>query len=373
MNSKASGGDLVLESAVSVLRRLPVPKPSPDLLSRILASRAKGARVVLPGSELSRTRRALRYAVAAAAFVGVAWFGFKMLSPRPERRGGPLLPSVLDGTPFMPAAVFSQEVRRTVRAARYRLISELEPDRVRAGRWIYEQRRIGDGVFVASESKRTVRLARFTYQGKPAWLVTGYTRDTMVLLDTPGARDTIVVDASSMRPVRNVRPMWRTRLIQQFSPDSMVEEFHVMWRGPERTMRHEAALPDGGRGPLLLAWSAYSLEAVAQALPLARHWEGSVYSVGGLFASEVVPAFTALDLRVTGTERITVPAGTFDCWKLQVREGDEESTVWVSQQQRWLVMRSRTFEDSGKLRTEWRVESRLVAVDATGGGAAPGP
>ena len=71
-------------------------------------------------------------------------------------------------------------------------------------------------------------------------------------------------------------------------------------------------------------------------------------------------------VRVTGTERVTVPAGTFDCWRLEAREADDKAVLWVSQDQGWLVMRRHTSSDgSGRFRTEWVNETRLVAVDTT--------
>ena len=360
MITKASETDIRLESALSAFRRLPVPEPSTDLLRRILVSRAGGTRVVLPVAGESGTRTRLRYAAMAAALVAASWLGFRALTSRPEHPHGPSLPPVVDGTPFLPSTVFSQEVRTAPRSPRYPLISRLEPMGVRAGRWTYDQRSIGDGVFVSQGANRAVRMTALTYQGKPAWLV------------TQGAGDSVVVDRSSLRPLRVVRPMWHARLVQQFSRDSLVEDFHATPPNEARNIHTEAALPGTGRDPLLISWSAYSLEAIVQALPLERNWRGSLYSVGWIFTRDRVPPFTPLDLRVTGTERIRVPAGTFDCWKLQVREGDQESIVWVSKQQRWVVMRAHTaFDDSGKWGTEWRAESRLVAADTADSHAVP--
>src|SRR5258706_10033382 len=53
------------------LRKIPAPEPSPDLLERILASRAAGVRVVLPEgrSTVSRRTTLLLLTAAAAALV----------------------------------------------------------------------------------------------------------------------------------------------------------------------------------------------------------------------------------------------------------------------------------------------------------------
>ena len=47
-----------------------------------------------------------------------------------------------------------------------------------------------------------------------------------------------------------------------------------------------------------------------------------------------------LDLRVVGSGVIDVPAGRFDCWKVEVREGKEAENplaLWVSKDRGWLV------------------------------------
>lgn len=338
------------------LRTLPAPEPPERLLSRILASRAAGERVVLPVNASASPRRILRYTAAAAAMVGVWWVGSKALESRAERRGE-IPPSwVLGGAPFVPAAVFGQERAQPVRLPRYPLIAQIRPRRVHAGSWTYEGRTIADGVFTTSHgTPRTIIIAAGSLEGRPVWVVT-----TSMLLDT------VFVNRVTLRPLRHVSPMRHSHLLQQYSQDSVAEVLHL---GPppkerERTLRGAAILPDSGTGPMLVSWSPYSLEVLTQGLPLDRGWRGSVYSANWVTATPRIPAFTTLDLRVTGTERVTVPAGTFDCWRLEVREGEDKSVLWVSEDNGWLVMRRHTSSDgSGKWRTEWLNETQLVAVD----------
>lgn len=47
-----------------------------------------------------------------------------------------------------------------------------------------------------------------------------------------------------------------------------------------------------------------------------------------------------LDLRVVGRDRVTVPAGTFDCWRLEIEIhlwGTERGRIWVSRDKGWVI------------------------------------
>jgi hypothetical protein len=340
------------------LRNIPAPQPSKDLLERILASRAAGVRVVLPvAARTVPSRRAVRYAATAAILAGVAWLGWGVVTTRSGVESE--LPPVWvgGGMLFIPSTAFGQERFPLTRSLRYPLIAQIQATRVRPGRWTYQGTTIGDGVFTTPQGEpRTIVIAAGNVEGQPVWVASS----SMEMLDT------VLVDRATLRPLRHVRPMRHARLVQQFSHDSIDE---LLYLGPrpnalERTLRGAAAFPDLGVGPMLVSWSPHSLEVLVQALPLTRAWRGSVYSANWVTMATRVPTFTALDLRVTGTGRVTVPAGTFDCWTLEEREGDYKSVLWVSKDQGWLVMTRHTSSDgSGKWRTEWVNETHLVAVD----------
>lgn len=337
------------------LRALPSPEPLAELLPRILASRAAGVQVVLPPGEATSTPlRHLRYAAAVVAVAGVGWLTFATLTGRAERSGG--RPAWrLDGTPFGPSSAFGQERAVHDMRPRYSLVTTLEPQNVQEGRWTYELRWITDGVFTSSRGQRMVVLTPGSYGEKPMWLITA-SADT---------GDTVFVDRDLLRPVRHVQYGRRFSLIQEFSRDSVVERLRVA-PPRERSFQGSAVLPGLALSPLLVSWSP-SLEALVQALPLEPGWRGSVYGVNWVSMTHRLPAFVPLDLRVTGTEQITVPAGTFDCWKLEVREGTENSFIWVSKDRRWLVMKQHAWSgDSG----DWLSEARLVSADTS---VAPAP
>lgn len=346
------------------LRKIPAPEPSQDLLERILASRAAGRRVVLrvPARSVG-SRRTVRYTAAAAILAGVAWLGWTVLTTRPGVESE--LPPVwaIGGMPFIPSTAFGQERVPPTRSPRYPLIAQIQPTRVRAGRWTYEGTTTADGVFTTSQGPpRTIVIAAGNFEGLPIWVASGSPDAS----GSPEMLDTVLVDRVTLRPLRYVRPMRHARLVQHFSHDSIDELLYVepSPKARERTLRGAALLPDVGVGPMLVSWSPHSLELLVQALPLNRDWRGSVYSANWVTMATRFPTFTALDLRVTGSERVTVPAGTFDCWRLEAREGDDKAMLWVSRDHGWLVMRRHTSSDgSGKWRTEWVNETRLVAVD----------
>ncbi len=340
------------------LRKIPVPEPPQDLLERILASRAAGVRVVLPvPTRRVASTRTVRFAATAAILAGVAWLGWEVVTTRAGVESE--LPPVWvgGGMPFIPSAAFGQERFPLTRRLRYPVIAQIQATRVRPGRWTYQGTTIGDGVFTTPQGQpRTIVIAAGDVEGQPVWVASS----SVEMLDT------VLVDRATLRPLRHVRPMRHARLVQQFSRDSVDE---LLYLGPppkerERTLRGAAVLPDHGVGPMLVSWSPYSLEVLVQALPLSRPWRGSVYSTNWVSMAARFPTFTALDLRVAGSEHITVAAGTFDCWRVEVREGDDKSVLWVSKDQGWLVMTRHTFSDgSGRWRTEWMSETRLVAVD----------
>ena len=349
------------------LRKLAVPEPPDELLARILASRAAGVRVVLPVPTRSvASTRTVRFAATAAILAGVAWLGWQVVTTRSgvESELPPVW--VIGGMPFNPSTAFGQERFPPTRSPRYPLIAQIQPTRVRAGRWTYEGSTTGDGVFTTSQGPpRTIVIAAGNFEGQPIWVASR---------GSPEMSDTVLVDRVTLRPLRYVRPMRHARLVQHFSHDSIDE---LLYLGPppkerERTLRGAAVLPDLDVGPMLVSWSPHSLEMLVQALPLTRAWRGSVYSTNWVTMATRFPTFTALDLRVTGSERVTVPAGTFDCWRLEAREGDDKSMLWVSRDHGWLVMRRHTSSDgSGKWRTEWISETRLVAVDTLPSPPAP--
>jgi hypothetical protein len=348
-----------LDSLRAELRELPAPEPSADLLPRILASRARGLRVPLP---TGRRRAHVALLVAAALTVALGTAHWAGLGRAPSHEAAPdLYGDLLGGMPWLPTPGAAQERPVVTRAPRYPIITEYDPGRVAGGIWTYEQRTTTDEVLTRRTAGKTVALSRWDLEGGAAWFVTTW-RDT--LLD---AADSAFYSNATLRPVRFALTgghKGRTRIVQQYSSDSMRETIDIT--GPRERHFHGAiALPGPQTAPLLMFAEQGGLVPLVQALPLKRGWRGSVYAVGlVLHASpgSPLPPFLPLDLRVTGRDRVTVPAGTFDCWRLAVAQrlpsGEYRSTVWVSLDRQWVV---KTEERGG----DFVSEQLLVSYTAT--------
>src|SRR2546428_9075434 len=226
------------------LRNIPAPGPPKDLLERILARRAAGVRVVLPVPTRSvASTRTARVAATAAMIAGVAWLGWQVVTTHSgvESELPPVW--VIGGMPFIPSTAFGQERFPPTRSPRYPLIAQIQPTRVRAGRWTYEGSTTGDGVFTTSQGPpRTIVIAAGNFEGQPIWVASS----------SPEMLDTVLVARVTLRPLRYVRPMRHARLVQHFSHDSIDELLYVepSPKARERTLRGAALMPDVGVGPM---------------------------------------------------------------------------------------------------------------------------
>jgi len=161
--------------------------------------------------------------------------------------------------------------------------------------------------------------------------------------------------------VSTLRPMYATqggvkfRLVRRFTRDTIREALDMGGAHP-RSWRSSAAIPGDRDAPLVLRWARVDLTLLLQVLPLDRWWRGSVYSVGIVGPDPSKTAFAPVDLRVVGSGRAEVPAGGFECWKVELRESPESMlTLWVSKDHGWLVKTEQRGWD-------WRAESALVSA-----------
>src|SRR5262249_10280139 len=63
------------------------------------------------------------------------------------------------------------------------------------------------------------------------------------------------------------------------------------------------------------------------AVPVSATWSGSAALLGWA----VIPRdiMLPIELSVEGEERLAVPAGTFDCWRLSIRSGGGKIGYWI--------------------------------------------
>jgi hypothetical protein len=331
----------------AALRQLPAPEPSPDLLPRILRSRAMGVRASLPREGLAVPWRWVGAAAAVAVLIGGSWMISLSLSSIGESVAGrDQLGELLRGMTRWPDDGHARESTGKLAQPRYPLIlaDALDLSRLTEGVWTYGSTTTTDGVLTESSfiGSSRIRMARGTYDGDPAWIVTtarGFRSER-----TGDFVDTVYIDAATLRPRYAVTSGYksRTRTVQSFSSDRGTQSITIT--GPmggfySGTMQ----LPFPPEAVFTSDWWPSRLRTLFPAIPLARGWRGSLYQTGtfkrtgpGTLEQYAEP----LDLRVRGRDRVAVPAGRFDCWRVDVEQhlGDDiRWTMWISRDQGWMV------------------------------------
>jgi hypothetical protein len=159
------------------------------------------------------------------------------------------------------------------------------------------------------------------YAGTPALLLarSGGQGVTMV-------SDSLVVRRSDLRPLHWIAAQGVARVAAEFTPDSA----YASMTSP--LGKQNIVLPN--RADILV--NAMAVDVIVSGLPLATAWRDSatmlVIDAGGA-------ALTPVTLSVEGEERITVPAGEFDCWIVAIEAERASGRLWVTKQGQ-LVVRS---------------------------------
>ena len=300
------------------LAGLRTPVPSGQLRERILADRAAGARVILPADQ-GASRLARRYVIAAVAVVAGVLVLPLYRSSRDDARDAQLVSSLsffgnvahaeqAAGAPRLPAAF------------------PIHPERVHAGTIRY-RRVFSDSIGRIERSvESALSVTADSSQGAPAWRV--------VRLEHESAGGVPVINAETV-------------LVRQSDLGMMTRAVHVRpyrrWNGINIEQR---AIGDSIAGRMTLddvkgvrpiarrlpaAYAPFLSDALTPiylaTVPLTAQWRGSVTLLGWA----VVPndVLHSVELRVTGEERVRVPAGTFDCWRMTVRYMGGEIDYWV--------------------------------------------
>ncbi|HYL22567.1 MAG TPA: hypothetical protein VEU74_12450, partial [Gemmatimonadales bacterium] len=332
------------------------PEPPPGLLQRILESRAAGVRVALPrvGRDF---RRWLVGALAAAAVLALV-MNTRSANPPPASTENDYqdIARVLS---LWPPDAMAQEAGRAP-PPRYEPVRGLRVGNASGGTWIYQDSSAFDDGTAKYRGRLRVVVRTAEWDRQPAWLVS---QQQLRVRDSNsgttdwirGAADTMYADLETLRPIRYATVGAQFRLIHRFVWDTVYEALDIGGAHP-RSWRVHAEIPGPVDAPLVLRWRWFDVALLLQALPLGRGWRGSVYTVGLVGRDPARAAIVPLDLRVEGGERIEVPAGTFDCWKIVARDGREHVlTFWASKDRGWLVKEQQRGPD-------WRMERTLVSA-----------
>jgi hypothetical protein len=345
-----------VEEMLERLRQSGAPEPPPGLLQRILDSRAAGVRVVLPEDRSTVSRRAALLVIAgAAAVVLLISTGGGNRRPVDPDSG---YQDIAAGLSLWPLDAMAQEAGPP-RPPRY-APARLEVGRAHAGTWTYRTCTVFDEGQPMCLGRLTIMVREAMWRRRSVWLVSRHqamvrkgSRETIL---TP--LDTAFFERATLRPIYTAMGGKRFRLVRWFIGDTVREELDITGASP-RSWRVAAQIPGAPDAPLVLRWTYWEdLAPLLQVLPLERGWRGSVYSVRLVGPDPGKAPFMPLDLRVVGSGRIEVPAGRFDCWKVEVREGQETEnvlTLWVSKDRGWLVR-------ADKRGTDGRSETALLAA-----------
>jgi hypothetical protein len=323
-------------------RTLPAPEPSSELLPRILASRAAGVRVALPGVRRVWSYRFARYAAAVVLVGGVATFSAIRMRLSDERAAKTAWEA---GVPLMPSELFAQEPGGRMVKGSYPAVRDLEPSSLAPAKWVYREKVMIDGIVTDTATTDTVRIEPTIFDARPALLMASTWASRAYV-----GLDTLIISRVDLRPLRR-------------------------WCCGHRTSR-EFRFADRDVGPLFLARPApgyagtrmnpdmsltigfanfLQLKPVLQALPLRDRWQGSLY-LSPLGPYDPLP----VDVRVVGHDRQTVPAGTFECWRVQLTlpANRRALTVWISRGKQSVVRVRQEVSDGA-------IEEVLVAHQPT--------
>lgn len=183
------------------------------------------------------------------------------------------------------------------------------PPAIRTGEWRYlAEAQLGDQR--QDLGARTVSIALTDSGDAAAWLVVMSTE-----VEGHQVTDSVMMRRSDLSPVSRHLIMPGTDLVLAVA-DSVA---HGLLTAQTSVVPLNVRL--GPRGFL----NYYSLRAALVELPLTAGWAGQA-SVLEVLAH---PVFATLTLSVVGDERITVPAGEFDCWRLKVAGPGIDEEYWV--------------------------------------------
>jgi len=304
------------------LEAIPTPEPSDHLLERILTARAAATRVILPEPVPPRPRAPSRAIVAVA----IAASALLLLVPSVHRApdGGD---DVFASSGFLAREAFAQPPGRDS-DRRSAPITLARPEAIRPLALEFSRRLLNATGEIVRHSVDSLTVAPAAVGDRAAWLITSRRRD-VVGTQRRVETETLYVARADLRLLAraiHVSPYSRFAQInvrQQFRADSVTGRMTTdgpsigAGRAIARRLRPEL-------GPYLTDDFA---PLALMTVPLSATWSGSAALLGWA----VIPrdVFLPVELRVEGEERVTVPAGTFDCWRLSIHFNGEAITYWT--------------------------------------------
>ncbi|PYP68352.1 MAG: hypothetical protein DMD26_02235 [Gemmatimonadetes bacterium] len=220
----------------------------------------------------------------------------------------------------------------------------LDPTHIQAATFTYRVALTRDTVTSPIGDQRFV-VTLLDYAGTPALMLA---RDGME--GVSATSDSLIVRRSDLRALHWTVVHGLARVAAEFTADSI---FGAMSSPLGKQNVVMANPPD-------VLVNAMDVDAVLASLPLANGWRDSasvlVVDAGGAASAPAT-------LAVEGEERVTVPAGDFDCWivSLETERGSER--VWVTKQGQIVVRAEQVLPDlAGAVITRVLVQSDTPAL-----------
>lgn len=286
----------------------------------VLRRRDRGEYVELG---VARKRVRMRYWVAAAA-AGVAWVAFARPSDDPIT---PQLRSAQHSV-FLPDLLIAQAAENPTPASDSFAIRSVDGSLLKPGTWVYRRRPIG-GAAGRPEWEDTVTVRAGVFNEDSAWLLIHSRRYLEHGGSLTAPSETIWVRKADLWPLaRTVRLAAGFVLKDVFTADSSVSVFEA---DGNTTTRAPGLSPLLGPGVMGME----GMRALLQVVPLTAEWRGS-FRVLGVSRDGSAVDFR-LELRVRGSEQISVPAGTFESWRVTFGDQERGFAFWVSKRDHWIV------------------------------------
>ncbi len=308
----------------------PAREPSGGF-AEVRARLDRGERVTLDHPAPRGGLRHWQYFSVAAALVGVLIWRPTDTAPAPEAATPPRIAGNFRPDPLLALATAATGTDAAS-------LLRLDGSKLSSGVWVY-----GDGTGDAG-AVDSVSLCKGTDGKEPAWLLSwtgGFARNA----GAPGsANETIALRQADLWPLARTVTLVSGYLLRElFTPDSSVSHFIA---AGETTITRAPGLSDSdGAGIVGMA----GMRALLQAAPLDSTWEANVRVLGtDTTGKKAVNLRVAM--KVTGEEKVTVPAGTFDTWRVTLGNRLPQFTYWVSKRGGWVVKEGTVGADGFPLR-----------------------
>lgn len=303
-----TNGDL-LEARLAAL----APLDAPDRLTRRMrASLLAGVEPHLVATGPvggSRQRRwpLVAVATAAAVVIVLAW-------PRRQVRpldddAGWLIPraALAQGAPGLPP------------------LPSLRPERLRPGTWTYQGRTRGPDGFEADLGETRVRVEVGVRGGDSVWVLTR--RGPQRVGGATASVDSVVVLRKTLSPVARTRVP--SRWTMAFRGDSVAVDL------PRRAFHRAWPLPPIDRKPYLV-----ELATLLPAIPFEPGFRAGIPLLAAFHPGGPV---VSLEMAVVGEDLVTVPAGTYRCYRVRIGGGAHGDVWWVDTESGRLVKTTRVW------------------------------